>query len=217
MPEQDRATGFVAADPGAIQEGGEFAAHQPLPYSPEDFRREINRVKRKNRVLVVVGIIAALVIALVIVGVVVFKMPGSLQTVSADGMEPVLSKGQVVLTEEVKSPATGDVIAYRASDGSVQMKRVVAVAGDWVNVASDGTVLVSEVPLEGNSAAGLINGDASVIASRQVPERSCFVMADNDKDAVQALYQDDAYIAYGKLLGRVIQRLWPITSFGAVN
>ena len=191
--------------------------HEPLAYSADDFRREIRRLRRKRVVGVVVGAIVAVLVVLVVIGVVVFRLPSSLQAVASDDMTPVLMKGQVVLTQEASKPAAGDVVAYRDASGSVAFKRVVAVSGEWVNVSSDGKVVVSDAALDSGSDVGALEGDSSIIATRQVPNDACFVMADTDSSAIEALYNTDLYVSYNKIIGRATQRVWPLTVIGPVS
>ena len=195
---------------------GQPDAHAAMPYSTDDFRKEIKRVKRNRVLIVVLSIVLVVVAVLAIVSVAVLKMPGSLYTVNSDNMAPVLTRGQVALTEDVGTPSAGDVIVFKDAQGTEQVKRVVAVGGDWVNVASDGSVAISATPLDAN-ASGALADNATVIASRQVPNNSCFVLADTDANAVEALYQTANYVSYGKIRGRVYFRVWPITSIGGIS
>lgn len=165
---------------------------------------------------IIIGAVLAAIVVIVLVVVVWLKLPTSLHTVAADDMSPVLEKGQVVYVQPVEAPEDDDIVAYRESNGSTQMKRALAVAGEWVNVSSDGTVLVSPVSMEGKSTSGVASADARVIASRQVPERSCFVLGDANADALEALYQTESYVPYSQLVGKVTNRVWPITAFGSV-
>ena len=94
---------------------------------------------------------------------------------------------------------------------------MVAVAGDWVNVASDGTIVISSMMLEGNSAAGLINGDAVIVDSRQVPAGYCFVAGDNGGGVQGSLDTSANFVAKSNILGKVVYRVWPITKVSAVH
>ena len=215
MADRDLSSAAHASPDSLSKEANPVRAQSP--YSPDDFRKEIRRIKRNRRIAVVLGVVLALLVVAALVAVLVFKLPGSLHVVETGSMAPALSKGQTVLVQGAGKPASGTVIAYRGVDGSVQMKRVIAVAGEWANVASDGAVVVSATPLEGNSATGVLNDDATIIASRQVPDGACFVMADEGENAIEALYQTENYVSNSQVLGQVTYRVWPITSFGAVS
>ena len=204
--------GFVPASRPA-----ESPVLDPRAYTTEDYRNEIKRVKRKRRVIVVLCAILAVLVALLIAAVVVLRIPGSLQAVSSNDMAPVLASGDTALIQEIKAPAKGDVIMYRDPTGAAHFTRVVAVAEEWVNVASDNTVVVSDAPLESNSAAGVVGEGATIIASRQVPAGSCFTMTDADGAALEALYQEENYIDLTDVVGRAAYRAWPLTRIGAVS
>lgn len=192
-------------------------AHVSLPYSADEYRSEIKRVKRKRRIVAVLLVLLALLVAAVVAAVVVLRIPGSLYTANSDVMAPVVVKGQTVITQPVGIPSSGDVIVYRDSSGAVQFARVVAVAGEWVNVSSDDKIVVSNAALDGNAAEGVAENGSSIIASRQIPRGSCFVMTDAESEALDALYREDSFIAYNNVLGRAWFRVWPITSMGPVS
>lgn len=188
-----------------------------IPYSPEAFRQEIRRVKRKRRIVVVLCVLLAILVACVITAVVVFKVPGSLRTVSNDNMAPAVSQGQTVLTQEVTVPVAGDVAIYHDASGATGITRIIAEPGSWVNIASDGKVVVSPSSLEGDPERGTTEDGAVIIASRQVPDSACFVMADSESDALTALYNPDNYVDVSRIDGRVLCRIWPITNIGVVK
>lgn len=196
---------------------GPVSGIEPLPFKASDYRREIKRVKRRRRRRVVLGIILALLVAAAVVAVVVFKVPGSLHVVHGDDMKPILADGQVVLTQEVSQPGTNDVIVYRTASGAERVERVVAQAGDWVNVASDGTVVISAMSLEGNSAAGIINGKATITSSRQVPVGYCFVLGDAIESAPEGFSASDNFVALEDILGKATYKIWPIFNMSAVH
>ena len=183
---------------------------EPLPYSSEDFRREIKRVKRKRGIIVGLSIALALLVILAFIMVLALRIPSSLHTVPDDSMEPMLSKGQVVLIENVSAPSANDVVAFQNADGNEQIKRVVAIAGEWVNVTGNNTIVVSAVPLQGETSIGQSGDNVNIIASRQVPENACFVIADKDDNPLESLYQTDGFVAYGQIYGRATWRMWPL-------
>ena len=189
----------------------------PLPFSADDYRREIKRVKRSRRGKVLLCVLLVLLVAGAVFAVAVLKVPGSFHVVHGDAMKPVLSDGEVVLAQKASALEANDVIVYRSSNGSEQVSRVVAVAGDWVNVASDGTIVISSMMLEGNSAAGLINGDAVIVDSRQVPAGYCFVAGDNGGGVQGSLDTSANFVAKSNILGKVVYRVWPITKMSAVH
>lgn len=205
------------AGPGAMPSRVASPVLDPRAFSTDDYRQELKRVKRKQRIIIALCVVLALIVALVVAAVVVLRVPGSLHSVESDEMTPVLVRGDVALTQEIESPARGDVIMYYDTTGAKHVARVVASAGEWANVASDETVVVSDGPLESAAAAGVVGDGATIIASRQVPAGSCFVMTDADGQALEALYQEDHFIDFTDVLGRVSFRMWPITRIGSVN
>lgn len=209
MPQQSQTAQATAAVAGA-------ESHIPsttIGYTSEDFRREIQRVKRKRRIVAIVCIVVVLAIAAGIAALVSI-VPNSLQTVTSNDMAPVLERGQTVLMERTSTPSQDDIVFYNDGNGEVQVRRVVATSGAWANVASDGTLAVSDTPPQ--DADSDQKSDAA-IALRQVPEGSCFVMTDSESSAIEALYQAENYIPNDKIIGRATFKVWPLTNLGPVG
>ena len=194
------------------ERGAHAAPTRRMPYTTLEFRTEIARVRRKRRLVATLCAIAAVVVALVIALAFVFKVPQSLHTVNTSDMVPALSEGQVVLTREVDAPNSGDIIAYRDESGSEQFGRVLTVAGEWANISSDGSVVVSEVSLEGSKSDAVVNAGQSIVVSRQTPNASCFVVSDRLMDADHLVAALDHPVSYRSIIGRVAYRIWPLVA-----
>ena len=184
-------------------------------FTAEDFRREIARVRKaRKRNVVIVAIVVAIVAIAIVVGVLAGV---NARAVADEGMAPSLSQGQFVVTARDREPASGDVIAFHGEAGDVQFARIVAGPGDWVSVASDGTVAVSEQALSADSAKNVFGDNASSVVSRVVPENSFYVLADAENATTSGLTDETDFVDAGRIAGRAVATVWPVTSVGLVS
>lgn len=181
-----------------------------MPYSTQDFRDEIRRVKRKRRVIAVLCTIVALLVATAIAVAVAFGIPGSVRVVDTDKLAPSVEKGQVIVLQKTDRPEEGDAVAYRDASGSEHFARVLATEGAWVNIAGDGSIVLSEVSLEGTAPAGVVADGQSIILSRQVPPGACFVLPGEISDPTETLSALEAPVLYEDVVGRIAYRIWPL-------
>ena len=123
------------------------AAEPPQAPTVEQLEKELNREnyrKRYNRVLrntiytlITVAAIAVLVATLFLP---VLRIYGS-------SMTPTLSDGDIVVSVKGGEYSRGDVVAFWFNN-KILVKRVVALPGEWVDIAEDGTGSVNGRPLE---------------------------------------------------------------------
>lgn len=190
-------------------EGAHGASAKRMPYTTMEFRAEIARVKRKRRVVATLCALAVVLVALVVAIVLVFRVPQSLREVTTSDMDPALSKGQVVMTQRVETPSSGDVVVYRGESGEERFGRVLAVSGEWANISSDGSVVISEVSLEGSESSEVVKAGQRIVVSRQVPNASCFVVTDKAVGSDDLIAALDNPVSYRSIVGRVAYRIWP--------
>ncbi|MBR4161872.1 MAG: signal peptidase I, partial [Solobacterium sp.] len=68
-------------------------------------------------------------------------------------MTPTLSEGNIVLSVKGSQFKTGDIIAFYYNN-KILIKRVIASAGQWVDIGDDGTVYVDNVQLSESGFGG---------------------------------------------------------------
>lgn len=101
-------------------------------------------------------------------------------TVSGDSMNPVLYEHECVVYNRVDdSYRRGDVISMRVPSGEHYVKRVIALAGDEVDLR-DGRVYVNGAPLDDPWATGpTLEETGAVVYPYLVREGNVFVLGDN--------------------------------------
>ena len=132
-------------------------------------------------------------------------------------MTPTLDEGDYVVSVKGSSFKTGDVIAFYYNN-KILVKRVVAVAGDWVKIDKDGTVYVNDSKLDEPYVSEKSFGDYTDIdLPYQVPASRVFVMGDHRATSVDSRSTTIGCIADEQIVGKIVFRIWPFPGFGAIR
>ena len=136
--------------------------------------------------------------------------------VTGDGMEPALSKGQTILCNKSSDIKKGDIIAFYHNK-KVLIKRVIASAGDTVNILEDGTVEINGTKLSEPYVSQLSMGECDISLPFDVPDSRYFVMGDNRTVSVDSRSTAVGCTAEENIIGKVYLRVAPFGSFGKIK
>lgn len=191
------------------------AAEPPQAPTVEQLEKELNREnyrKRYNRVLrntiytlITVAAIAVLVATLFLP---VLRIYGS-------SMTPTLSDGDIVVSVKGGEYSRGDVVAFWFNN-KILVKRVVALPGEWVDIAEDGTVSVNGKPLEEPYLTEKALGECDLELPYQVPDGRLFVMGDHRSTSQDSRSSAVGCVSEEMLVGRLVFRVWPLEGFGTI-
>jgi signal peptidase I len=171
------------------------------------YRKRYHRVLRSTiGTLITVAAIAVLVATL---WMPVLQIYGS-------SMAPTLSDGEIVLTMKTSEMKTGDVIAFYYNN-KILVKRVIAQAGDWVNITPEGDVYVNDRLLTEPYLDEKSLGDCNIELPYQVPESRVFVMGDHRSISVDSRNTALGCVAEEQIVGKLIFRVWPLDGFGEIE
>ncbi len=131
-------------------------------------------------------------------------------------MSPTLEEGNYVLSVKGSSFETGDVIAFYYNN-KILVKRVIAQAGEWVDISEDGTVYVNNVRIDEPYVTDLAFGECDIELPYQVPENRVFVMGDHRDVSVDSRSTTIGCVAEEQIVGKIVFRIWPYVDFGAVQ
>ena len=139
----------------------------------------------------------------------VFRITGS-------GMEPTLTKGQVVLCNKSSDIKKGDIIAFYHNK-KVLVKRVIGTSGDIINILDDGTVEINGKKLDEPYVNRLSLGECDITFPFTVPESRYFVMGDERSTSVDSRSTAVGCAAEENIIGKVYMRVAPVGSFGKIK
>ena len=84
-------------------------------------------------------------------------------------MSPTLSEGNIVISLKGSDFKTGDVVAFYYNN-KILVKRVIAQAGEWVDIDQDGNVFVNNVAIDEPYLSEKALGECDLELPYQVPE-----------------------------------------------
>lgn len=154
------------------------------------------------------------VVAAVAVLVATLWMP--VLQITGSSMEPTLNDNELVLTVKTDSFEPGDIVAFYYNN-KILIKRVIATAGQHVDIQEDGTVLVDGVPLDEPYIKEKSKGECNIELPYQVGDGRIFVMGDDRPISIDSRTTAVGTIGSEKVLGRVLFKVWPLSSIGKVE
>lgn len=159
--------------------------------------------------------------------------------VSGPSMEPTLvEKDRVVISPLLYTPKQNDIIIVDSEKlGKLIVKRVIAVEGQTVDINFDeGIVYVDGEPVDEQLYEEDENGNAAELHADHfvntlttanmgafdsypvtVPENHIFVLGDNRNRSKDSKHSDLGFVPEDEVVGKVILRIYPFSSFGTLN
>ena len=131
-------------------------------------------------------------------------------------MAPTLQDGQIVFSMKTGKLEQGDIIAFYYNN-KIQVKRVIAGPGDWVNFDPDGTVYVNSIRVEEPYVTEKSLGECNIMLPYQVPDGRYFVMGDHRATSVDSRHTAMGCVEEDQIVGRLVLRIWPMAEFGFVE
>lgn len=170
----------------------------------EKHKRRYHRVLRSTiYTLIVVAAISVLVATLWLP---VLQIYGS-------SMSPVLEDGDIVVSVKSGDFRQGDILVFYYNN-KILVKRVIAMAGDWVDIDTDGTVYVNGKELDEPYLEEKALGDCDIELPYQVPDGRLFVMGDHRSVSADSRTTAVGCVAPEQIVGKLILRVWPLNGIG---
>ena len=182
----------------------------------EQLLLEAQRVGSKNRYMwsLKTTVYAMVTVAAVAVLVAVLLLP--VLQIYGTSMNPTLYEGDFVVSVRGGRMETGDLVAFYYNN-KILVKRVIGQAGQWVDIAEDGTVYVDNVKIDEPYLVDQAFGECDIELPYQVPENRVFVMGDNRSVSVDSRSTAIGCVAEEQLVGKIVFRVWPLNEFGKVD
>ncbi len=171
------------------------------------------RYKRNFRKTIWDTVNSLLVVAAIAVLVSMLFLP--VLRVTGTSMTPTMQNDELVICSKNSNFESGDIIAFHFNN-KILLKRVIGIAGDWIDMKEDGTVYVNGEKLHEPYVDDLAYGECDIEFPYQVPDNRIFVMGDHRSVSVDSRSTSVGCIADEYIIGKVIFRLWPWESVGTL-
>lgn len=175
---------------------------------------ENERYKRRYGSVIRSTVYALITVAAVAVLVATLWLP--VLQIYGSSMTPTLEDGDIVATVKTSSFEPGDVVAFYYNN-KILIKRVIAQAGDWVDIDADGTVFVNGRQLDEPYVSEKSLGECDIKLPYQVPDGRIFVMGDHRSTSVDSRSSAVGCVAEEQIVGKVVFRAWPLMRLGVVE
>ena len=126
-------------------------------------------------------------------------------------MEPTLTNGDIVLLTKSTKFDRGELCGFTWNN-KLLIKRVIGLPGDWIEIASDGTVYVNGEVLDEPYVQNLALGECDLEFPYQVPPEQYFVMGDMRESSIDSRNTLIGCISKDQIVGKVFFRIWPFAT-----
>ena len=136
--------------------------------------------------------------------------------ITGTSMAPTLGDGELVTAVKTGKFQQGDVIAFYYNN-KILVKRVIATAGQWVDIDDMGNVSVDNVALEEPYIMEKSLGECNIELPFQVPDGRVFVMGDDRAISLDSRTTTVGTVSHEQVLGRILYRVWPLREMGKLQ
>lgn len=184
--------------------------------SIQELERELKRERYRNNYRKTLRSTVSALITVAAIAVLVATLLLPVLQIYGSSMTPTLVDGDIVLSLKESDFQKQDVVAFYYNN-KILVKRVIASAGEWVNIDAEGNVSVNGELLDEPYVMEKAFGDCNITLPYQVPEGRLFVMGDHRSVSVDSRNSAVGCVAEEQIVGKLIFCIWPFSNFGKIN
>lgn len=181
----------------------------------QQLETELKRVRHGKRYRSVLRSTIYTLITVAAIAILVATLWLPVLQIYGNSMTPTLQDGEILFTVKTSEFEVGDVVAFYYNN-KILVKRVVAEAGDWVDIDADGNVFINDELLDEPYVTDKAYGDCNIALPYQVPDSRVFVMGDHRSTSVDSRNTSVGCVAQEQIVGKIVFRIWPLSKLGPV-
>jgi signal peptidase I len=176
---------------------------------------ELHRVSYRERYKRILKSTASLLIVAAAIAILVVTLWMPVLRVYGSSMTTTLEDGDIVVLVKGSDFETGDVVAFYYNN-KILIKRVIAEAGDWVDIDEEGNVTVNGELLDEPYVTDKALGECDLEFPYQVPDERVFVMGDHRSVSIDSRSSQVGCVAEEQIVGKLEFRLWPFSRISGI-
>ena len=181
--------------------------------SQQQLEKEIKRTRHNSHRRAIVRNSVLVFVLLATITVLAVNLWFPVLQISESSMSPTLENGQAVVALRKQDVRVGDLVAFY-QDNHIVVKRVIAGAGDLLDIDAGGHVSVNGSILDEPYVHTWAVMSGNLPYTYYVPDGCIFVMGDSRSSPVDSSTLEIDTIPHERILGKVIFRIWPLNLMG---
>ena len=184
--------------------------------SIEQLEREMNRLKHQRNYRRTLTSTISVLITVAALTVLISMLVMPVLQIVGESMTPSITNGEIVVALKGSGFEKGEIIAFYYNN-KILVKRVIASAGEWVNIDENGNVFINGTPLNEPYLVEKAYGDTNIELPYQVPDGKIFVMGDHRATSADSRNTAVDCVSDEQIVGKVLFRIWPFDKIGMIH
>ena len=177
---------------------------------------ELRRVKYRGRFGRVLRSTIGTLVVVAAISVLVATIWMPVLQIYGSSMVPTLEEGDIVVSVKGTDFEPGDLVCFYVGN-KLLVKRYIAGPGQWIDIDETGNVYVDGELLDEPYIVEKSRGETDLDYPYQVPESRIFVLGDHRATSVDSRSTKVGSMTDEKDVGKIVFRVWPLKSFGALK
>ena len=182
----------------------------------EEIRAAYEKVSYKDRLRAAIVSTTNILIVVAAISILVAMLFLPVLRIYGESMNATLHSGELVVSVKGAKFETGDIVAFYYNN-NILVKRVIANAGEWVDIDLDGNVYVNQKLIDEPYIENKAFGEPDIELPYQVPDDRVFVLGDNRAVSIDSRHSSVGCVTSEQIVGKIVFRIWPLTKIGPVR